>query len=149
MSSGKISEVKYAFSATWKQTLIQTKFWEKFRYNLTRFTYTATHNCNFSLLRFLKMRFLLLKAEWGQYFNFCSESHGAGGWMCLPLRQTPLSCPPSWAVPFLFINLLFLSPPQNDSHLSWQGIHKIPNTLSQDICCVKCVLSLMNRINTK
>lgn len=105
----------------------QIKSWAKFSYSITRLIYTITHNNNNSSSSdFLKMGFLLLKAEWDQCFNFCSELHGAGGWMWLSTTQINISL--MLSCPFPFINLFFLSPPKNDSHLSWQGIHRVSQT---------------------
>lgn len=97
-------------------------------------------------LECLKMGFLLLKSEWDQWFNFCSESHGAGGWMWRSPSQINISVLLSTVCLVSFI--CSFPPPRNYSYLIWQGIHSLPNTLSQDICCVKWILSLMKRINT-
>lgn len=88
------------------------------------------------------MGFLLLNAEWDQCFIFCSKSQEEENIECgsLPLREASLWC---WAVSFLFIplsqkwfTLLLMRDSQSPKHL-------------ESICCMKCILSLVKRINAK
>lgn len=99
------------------------------------------HNTNFMSFLFVKMRFLLLNAKWDHSFNFCSKSHRGEYWMWLSASQRNISLLLSCPFPFYSFLTKMIHTCLYEGFTSSQCL--------ESICCIKCILPLVKRINAK